>query len=203
MLLRSNDYIFYPLILIAAAAMIAIPLVTTSADRVGVAEDIRDNGIEISGDRLHAMAIAEGLTLAPLQDENGTLFSRITANLDRLGPTTPRSAGVFDALRPYEIEAIAGYNLLITYRMQAARENGADAVDLAFFQDGIGQSAWQNFELVAGVQDYEYRVSVPYCNPTFAYAGLWPSAASAGNAVDLYGIRIETTGEADCTDLPR
>lgn len=201
MLLRSNDYIFYPLILVVAAAMIAVPLVTTAADRIGVTENIREDGIEITGERLQSLAIAEGLETAFLRDDAGEVFTRITANVDRLAPTTPASAGVFDALRPYEIEAISGFDLRVVYALQPARENAAFQVDLGFFMDGIGQSGWQGVELTEGRQDIEILVDVPYCNPGFAYAGLWPSAGFEANAVDLYAIRIETTGEADCTNL--
>lgn len=200
MLLRSNDYIFYPLLLMAAAAMIGVPLVMTASDRFGAADDIRENGITISGERLQYMAAGEGLAFEVLQDADGQLFARVTANAERGSPFISPSAGVFDSLRPYEIEAIAGFDLEISFTIGAPAESSAESVDLAYFQDGIGQSAWVMHPMADGRTEYVINVAPPVCSPSFAYVGLWPGSNEYANRVDLYEIRIRPGQPAGCAE---
>lgn len=200
MLLRSNDYIFYPLLIILAAAMIGVPLVMTASDRNGASEDIRENGITISGDRLQYMAAGEGLSFDVLQDTDGQMFARITANAERGAPYISPSAGVFDSLRPYEIEAIAGFDLEVSFVIGAPADSSAETVDLAFFQDGIGQSAWVSRPLADGRTEYSLTVAPPYCDPSFAFVGLWPGSNENANRVDLYEIRIRPGQPANCAE---
>lgn len=202
MLLRSNDYIFYPLITVLAAAAIFIPLVITGADRIGVEADIRENGIVISSDRLQFLAAGQGVSSQLLRDDDNRLFARVTAETERGNPNLTPSAGVFDALRPYELDAISGYDLRVTYVLRPSVEAPAASVDLGFFEDGLGQSYWTAHNLDDGEANYSLAVDAPYCNPTFGFAGLWPAAEANANSVDLYEIRIETVADADCTDLP-
>jgi hypothetical protein len=202
MLLRSNDYIFYPLMALLASAAIAIPLVITGADRIGVEADIRENGIVISGERLQFLAAGEGVSTELLRDQENRLLARITADSRRGSPNLTPSAGVFDALRPYELEAISGFDLRVTYTLRASPEAPAANVDLGFFQDGLGQSYWTPHVVEEGTHDYSLTVDAPYCSPTFGWSGLWPEAETDANSVDLYEIRIEINGDADCTDLP-
>jgi len=202
MFLRLPDYIFYPLIVVIAAAMIGIPLVVTGASRVGVEDDIRANGITVSGDRLQFLAAGQGVGNELLRDENNRLFARVTATAERGSPNLTPSAGVFDALRPYELEAIAGFDLEVTYTLKPSPEAGATDVHLGFFEDGRGQSYWVSQTLADGIETYVVAVDAPYCNPTFAFAGLWPFFEEDANSVDLYEIHIAITAEADCTDLP-
>jgi hypothetical protein len=202
MFLRSHDYIFYPLIAVLAAAMIGIPLVVTGANRIGVEDDIRANGIMVSGDRLQFLAAGQGVEHELLRDENNRLFARITATAERGNPLLTPSAGVFDALRPYELEAIAGFDLEVTYTLKPSPDVGAAAVDLGFFEDGRGQSYWVSRILEDDIGSYAVTVDAPYCNPTFAFAGLWPFFEDDANSVDLYEIHITITAAADCTDLP-
>lgn len=202
MLLRSNDYIFYPLMAVLAAAAIAVPLVIAGADRVGLAADIRENGIIISGERLQYLAAGEGVSSQFLHDEDNRLFARIMADTERGNPNLTASAGVFDALRPYELDAIAGFDLHVTYVLRPASETPAATVDLGFFEDGLGQSSWTPHVLEDGTNEYSLAVNAPYCNPTYGFAGVWPAAEAGANSVDLYEIRIEITAEADCTDRP-
>jgi hypothetical protein len=202
MLLRSNDYIFYPLMAVLAGAAIAIPLVVEGSDRIGVEADIRENGIVISGERLQFLAAGEGVSTQLLRDQDNRLLARITADSQRGSPNLTPSAGVFDALRPYELEAISGFDLRVTYTLRASPESPAANIDLGFFQDGLGQSYWTAHVLTGGTDDYALTVDAPYCNPTFGWAGLWPASETNANSVDLYEIRIEIGSDADCTDLP-
>lgn len=202
MLLRSKDYIFYPLMVVLAAAAIAVPLAITGADRIGMAADIRENGIIISGERLQYLAAGEGVSSQLLRDEHNRLFARIAADTERGNANLTASAGVFDALRPYELAAISGFDLRVTYLIRPSSVAAAETVDLGFFEDGLGQSYWTSHTLQDGEASYSLNVDAPYCNPTFGFAGLWPSARAGANSVDLYEIRIETIAEADCTDLP-
>lgn len=202
MLLRSNDYIFYPLMVILAAAAIAIPLAITGADRIGVATDIRENGIIISGERLQYLAAGEGVSTQLLRDEDNRLFAQITADTERGNPNLTASAGVFDALRPYELDAIAGFDLHVTYTLRPSSIAPAETVDLGFFEDGLGQSYWTSHVLENRNTSYSIDVEAPFCNPTFGFAGLWPSAEANANGVDLYEIHIEIGADANCTDLP-
>ena len=202
MLLRSNDYIFYPLMAVLAGAAIAIPLVMTGADRVGVETDIRENGIVISGDRLQFLAAGQGVASQLLRDSDNRLFARVTADTERGNPNLTASAGVFDALRPYELDAISGFDLQVTYILRPGYDAPAASVDLGFFEDGLGQSYWTAHTLENGEASYSVTVDAPYCNPTFGFAGLWPSADTNANSVDLYEIHIETVADADCTELP-
>jgi hypothetical protein len=198
MLLRSNDYVFYPLLMIAAAAMIGVPLVMTASDRFGAAEDIRENGITISGERLQFLAAGEGLTFEFLQDADGQMFARVSANAERGAAYISPSAGVFDSLRPYEIEAIAGYDLEVSYTLATPAGGAAERVDLAYFQDGIGQSAWVPQVLADGRTEYVITVAPPVCEPSFAFVGLWPEFSENANRVDLYEIRIRPGQPAQC-----
>jgi hypothetical protein len=202
MLLRSNDYIFYPLMAVLASAAIAIPLVITGADRIVVEADIREDGIVISGERLQFLAAGEGVSTELLRDQDNRLLARITADSRRGSPNLTPSAGVFDALRPYELEAIAGFDLEVTYTLKPSAEAGATGVHLGFFEDGRGQSYWVPQTLADGTETYVIAVDAPYCNPTFGFAGLWPFFEEDANSVDLYEIHIAITAAADCTDLP-
>tara|TARA_R110002073_G_scaffold267440_1_gene430746 strand:- start:631 stop:1242 length:612 start_codon:yes stop_codon:yes gene_type:complete len=202
MLLRSNDYIFYPLMAALAACAIGIPLVITGADRIGVTTDIRENGITISGDRLQHLAAGEGVSTQLLRDQDNRLFARISADIERGNPNLTASAGVFDALRPYELDAIAGFDLRVIYVLRPSGEAPAETVDLGFFEDGLGQSYWTPHALEDGTGEYALTVDAPYCNPTFGWAGVWPAAEAGANSVDLYEIRIEIIANADCTDRP-
>lgn len=200
MLLRSNDYIFYPLMLVAAGLMIGLPLYLAGADRIGVADDIRENGILIDGERLQTLAAGEGVSTSLMRDVDNRLFARVVASSPRGAPNLTPSAGVFDALRPYELDAIAGQDLRVTYTLRASDDAGAQSTDLGFFEDGLGQSYWRPHTLNPGISDYAITVDAPYCDITFGFAGVWPGYADGANSVDLYAIRIEVTGEADCTE---
>lgn len=202
MLLRSNDYIFYPLMAVLAGAAIAVPLVLEGADRIGVEADIRQNGIVISGERLQFLAAGEGVSTQLLRDQDNRLFARITANSQRGSPNLTPSAGVFDALRPYELEAVSGFDLRVTYTLRASPEAPAASVDLGFFEDGRGQTYWTPHVVQNGKADYSLTAEAPYCNPTYGWAGVWPAAEATADSVDLYEIHIEIIGDADCVDLP-
>ncbi|QNL17893.1 hypothetical protein HXX25_00230 [Hyphobacterium sp. CCMP332] len=202
MILRSPDLAFYPVVIIAAALMIGVPLAIKSADIIGVEDDIRANGITISGERLQFLAAGQGVSFEFLRDADNRFFARVTGEVTRGSPTLTPSAGVFDALRPYELAAISGSDVRVTYTLQPSAANGAARTDLGFFEEGLGQSSWRAQTLEPGLNSYTIDVDIPYCDPSYGFAGVWPSAENEANSIDLYEIRIEMTADADCTELP-
>lgn len=199
MILRLNDLTFYPLAILAVVGMVAPQLILANSNWESLSQDVIDNGVTIEGSRLSAMAAGQGTAFEMVRDSRGRLVARITADRPLGDPTVVPSAGVFDALQIHELEAMAGYTLRVTFTLNASDIDGAASTHLGAFQSGVGQSAWQEFEISGDTDDYELMVYPPNCVPGFAYFGVWPSAESGANSLDLHQIRIEAVEQHACT----
>ena len=200
MILRLNDTFFYLLAATAVTLMVVPQLWIANSQWDSLSEDVLDNGVTIEGDRLSAMAAGQGVGFEMVRDSRGRLVARIYADRPLGDPTLVTSAGVFDALFPYEMEILAGYQLRVTFTVNASESGGASQTYLGAFQIGIGQSAWQMTELVSGQTEYEIMLYPPHCSPQYTYLGVWPDAAAGANTVDLHRITVEAVAPYACSD---
>jgi len=200
MILRLNDTFFYLLAATAVTLMVVPQLWIANSQWNSLSEDVLDNGVTIEGDRLSAMAAGQGVGFEMARDSRGRLVARIHADRPLGDPTLVTSAGVFDALFPYEMAILAGYQLRVTFTVIPSEIAGASHTNLGAFQRGIGQSAWQLTELVPGLTEYEIMLYPRHCTPQYIFLGVWPDASDGANLVDLHRITVEAVEPYACSD---
>lgn len=188
------DWAYYPI-----AALVTIGMVTAALSgrqsTYRSPEEIRAEGISVSGDELAGIVLGNGLSAELLRDGEES-FLRIGA---ARGPFDGiRSAGAFFRLSPSQTEAVQGHSVRITYTLRQAEENGAEGVRLAFFVPGIGQSAWQRFEVGTDYAPQSIEVTANSCDWTHALMGMWPDWEGDATQIDVQSVTLELLEPLNC-----
>lgn len=197
-MLRFPDYLFYPLILLIASLMVALPLYGKWRDQRRDLDSLLERGLTIEFARLEALAVGQGVESYVVFDGDGEQVVEIVARNELGDENIVSSAGAFVALTPRELGVFAGHDLRIIFTVESVFSLPGAAVNVSVFREGIGQDAWQQRSLEPGINELVYTSRASVCELPFLYAGLWPAQQDEDGAVRIHEIRFEVIGESEC-----
>jgi hypothetical protein len=188
------DWVFYPFAALVCGGMIAGALSLGETVR-RTPEEIRTEGLTFEGDQLNAVTTGNGLT-ATLLSQGDDIYLQIFAERGPLDGI--QSAGAFFALSPEELQALSGHRVRLTVRARATGERAAEGLRVNFFTPGVGQEAWQRFEVTDEYSDIVVDMVPPECSWSFGYVGLWPDWSSDADTVDIARVDLTALEPLDC-----
>lgn len=185
-----KDWLFYPLIIAFAGAMIAYALSLAEYENVDLSE-----GFIVEGRALSTFYASQGTTFSIAGDNvNPFAYAVLSAHVSR--KNAPPSAGIFITLGPEDKKIFSDKNLRITVHARKGRANPLDSFDVAYFSQGAG-SGWKSFELSNEFQDYSFVYKTGKADlGKNDYVGLWPDVAGQGRTMDIKWLKIELANKA-------
>lgn len=188
------DWAFYPIAALTIGGMVAIAL-SFGDSGLRTPEEILSEGIAYEGEALNGLVAGNGLDIT-VQTDDSEMFARIAAARGPLDGAP--SAGAFFALSPDETAALEGHRVRVSYHFRSAQTHGAAQTRIAFFADGIGQSAWQIVPLGNETAEAVIEISPPRCAWGQAYIGVWPDWEFEANQLELLRVEIRAIEAQDC-----
>jgi len=188
------DRVFYPFILLIAAAL-AIAALVGGPDRiVGFTGEplLGQDSLVARGPDLAAMRAADGLTVEFLPSAEDLNHARLRAF--RRPEDGAASAGVFLTISPRQESALSGRTVRVSI---LARARGAEATERFLAQyatsDSPGDSGWIAFEPDAVFRTYSFTHAIPEKNgpPGLDFIGVWPDPDGEGRALDIIQLSVE------------
>lgn len=182
-----KDRYFYPLAALIIGAMIYAALSFGQQKA-----PIDPNRYELSGDRLAALFPSPGTTLelAIPSADGPASHAVLAAHMRR--EEAPPSAGVFGTLGPEHEASFGGGDIRITVRARAAHSKPAEAMAVAYFSAGAGDSDWQKFTLTPEFTDHSFTYAPGQPSEKGNdYIGIWPDIAGLQGRIEVMSIRVE------------
>jgi len=179
-----KDWLFFPLIILAAGVMVYIAL--NWGD--GPHEGNPDDGWVIEGAELDGLVPSPGTFLTM----KGTDSAILTADF-RVDQT--RSQGVFTTLAGNYAKSYGGKKLQLTIRAKAADENPAQTFQIAFLPvpSVKGRFGWRDFTPTDKFQDFVITTKLAAfdVDDPVIYFGVWPDKDGKGGGIEVerYAVR--------------
>ncbi|MEE9381520.1 MAG: hypothetical protein V3V03_08945 [Hyphomonadaceae bacterium] len=193
-----NDRLFFPLILILAAAMVFLAM-REDPNRlptgpVGGADT--DYGLVVIEDKNLNRILAGGAAEIDLLEQDGVKYLQISAAAGVLADD-PALGPHFRLAADLETQ-YAGFNLKVTISAKPAADQGAMAFEANYSAGKAGQSGWQIFDLVPDWAEYSFEVRVPQnSGQGVDYFGVRPLVPEKTRSVEIRSITFERLGRWD------
>lgn len=180
-----KDWLFYPLIIAFAGAMIAYALSLADYEEVDTQQ-----GLVVEGRALSTFYAAQGTSFSIAGDNvNPFAYAVLSAHVAR--KNAPQSAGVFITLGPADKKVFSGKSIRVTARARQGRADPLSGFDMRYFGKGAG-SKWRSFDLSGEFENYSFEFKAGAANPdTNDYVGFWPDVAGQGRTMDVKWLKVE------------
>ncbi len=195
-----KDYIFYPLALCLALAVIAAAALP-GRDRLGCGS-VSGAGtdyklVEVDGDDLCRMNAGGQATIKRLTRNGEIEAIRVSSKVGELGDRADRNPH-FPLAADLE-KYFAGKRIHITITARSSEDWGASAFEANYSAGREGSSDWQTFRLTPNYRDYSFTWDVPpriVQELTLDYLAIRPVVPDKQRAVDIRSVVLKVVGRS-------
>ncbi len=178
-----KDWLFYPLIMLIAGAMIFI------AVSIGETEDIDPaQGITIRGDGFSRLVVGPGNHLKVIETQAGPVARLSSSATHKEAP----SAGIFLAIPKTYQDYYDGIKLNFSLKVRKSDQNGNSYFQSGFFSPASSKP-WQKFELTGEFEEYIFThiAKKNVQGDDFFYFGIWPDPEGKNRNIDVLEISVK------------
>jgi len=176
--MRIKDWLFFPLMILAAGIMIYIALFWGDGPQKGDPEE----GWVIQGAELNGLTKSPGTNLKMKGVDTALMWADFTADQQP-------SQGVFTTLAGDYARSYGGRNLELTISARAADDNPAETFQVAFLTVPAvkGRFGWRDFKLTNEFQDFKIKTELTAfeVDDPVIYFGIWPDAEGKGGQIEV------------------